>query len=187
MGTSRKEESCLCEKKAVPAPEKCNHPTSLRSREVAVTDGHLLKGGFKWGCITCWQGGEKYPNLNHMCVLIFPSTFTTFSLSPHFFLFLSSSHSHYFLPFATFTSSFLYVLSRHLCLSLLPLLTQISPARLENLYFFQGNEEIRSIGSIWGMPPPAKQMEKMKSWCSGSQQISTFSPVRFTLFTIRKT
>lgn len=48
VGTRSKHESCLCEKKAVLAPEKCNYPTSLRSRRIrwrpAVTDGHLWRG-----------------------------------------------------------------------------------------------------------------------------------------------
>lgn len=69
--TRNKHKSCLREKNAVPAPEKLNYPMSLTSRRVrwrpAVTDGHLLKGGFKWGYTPCWQGSATL--ILNMCVL----------------------------------------------------------------------------------------------------------------------
>lgn len=71
----------------------CSQPMSLRSRQIrwrpAVTDGHLLKSRFKWGCISHWQGGECYPILKQICALFFPiHIYHIFSLCQLFLSFL---------------------------------------------------------------------------------------------------
>lgn len=175
----------------MPAPKKSNHSKSLRGRRVrwrpAVTDGHLLKRGFKWGCIPCWQGRQCYSNLDWMCSLIFPiPIYTFFSLSAPFLYLLFSSPSYHF---HFYLQLFLYSFSIYLSFAFVSVslfVAQITRARLESLYSSQDREEIRSIKSFCGMPPPAKWMEMIKSWCSGLQQIPTSSPVQFTLFTIRQ-
>lgn len=44
----------------------------------------MVKSRFKWGCIPCWQGGECYPNLKHMCALVFLiHIYHIFSVPPH--------------------------------------------------------------------------------------------------------
>lgn len=79
---------------AVPDPEDAAIPWAWEDRwRPAVTDGYLLKSRFKWGCITCWQGGEYYPNLKHMCASVFLiHIYHIFSVPPHSYslpLFLS--------------------------------------------------------------------------------------------------
>lgn len=166
MRTRSKHEFCLHEKKAVPAPEKCKHAISLRSRRIrwrpAVRDGQLLKGGSEGRCIPCWQEDECYPNLKHTGALNFPihiyHIFSMLFISLPLFLsfILLPSICHFYLQF------FLYSFSASLpfafafaCLISLSVV-QISPARMESLSSFQDREDIRSIGSLWDMSPPAK-------------------------------
>lgn len=134
----------------------------------------------------CADKGGNATLILMCCTLIFPIHIYMFSLSAPFLylhFFSPSYHFHFYLQL--FACSFSAYLSFAFA-SLSLFMAQIIPARLESLYSSQDREEIRSIKSFCGTPPPAKRTEMIKSRCSGLQQIPTCSPVQFTLFTIRQ-
>lgn len=135
----------------------------------------------------CADKGGNTTLILMWCTSILPIHIYMFSLSLHLsFIFIFSSPSYHFhLYLQLFPCSFSAYLS-FASASVSLFVAQIIPARLESLYSSQDREEIRSIKSFCGTSPPAKWMEMIKPRCSGLQQISTSSPVQFTLFTIRQ-
>lgn len=149
-----------------------------------------------WQMGICWSVGsngdayhidkEHSANLILMwCTLIIPIHIYMFSLSLHLsFIFIFLLLHTIFI----FTSSFFPVLSQHICplplsLSLsLWLKLSLPDQKVSTL----PKTEMRSIKSFCGMPPGAKWMKMIKSWCSGLQWISISSPGQSTLFTIRQ-